>query len=80
VDKNDKQWERALEFLSEIPELNYMTQLVLMLYEDPTADVASDNRFHIELHFSPGLYQFAVIVTDIVTTFMTIVTYLVSCS
>ncbi|XP_031560139.1 inositol hexakisphosphate and diphosphoinositol-pentakisphosphate kinase 2-like [Actinia tenebrosa] len=56
VDKADEQWNRALEFLGEIPELNYMTQLVLMLYEDPTAEVGSDNRFHIELHFSPGAY------------------------
>lgn len=48
------QWNRALEFMSAIPELNYMTQLVLMLYEDPTAEVGAENRFHIELHFSPG--------------------------
>ena len=31
-----------------------MTQLVLMLYEDPEADPLSDHRFHVELHFSPG--------------------------
>lgn len=31
-----------------------MTQLVLMLYEDPKADPLSDHRFHVELHFSPG--------------------------
>ena len=31
-----------------------MTQLVLMLYEDPEADPLSDQRFHVELHFSPG--------------------------
>ena len=31
-----------------------MTQIVLMLYEDPKADPLSDNRFHVELHFSPG--------------------------
>ena len=32
-----------------------MTQIVLMLYEDPQADKTSDKRFHIELHFSPGV-------------------------
>lgn len=32
-----------------------MTQIVLMLYEDPQADKDSDKRFHIELHFSPGV-------------------------
>ena len=25
-----------------------------MLYEDPTAELQSEQRFHIELHFSPG--------------------------
>lgn len=32
-----------------------MTQIVLMLYEDPQADSNSDKRFHLELHFSPGV-------------------------
>lgn len=32
-----------------------MTQVVLMLYEDPQADKNSDKRFHTELHFSPGV-------------------------
>ena len=31
-----------------------MTQLVLLLYEDPKADPLSEHRFHVELHFSPG--------------------------
>jgi hypothetical protein len=26
-----------------------------MLYEDPTKDLSSDERFHVELHFSPGV-------------------------
>ena len=30
-------------------------QVVIMLYEDPTKDPASDERFHVELHFSPGV-------------------------
>ena len=31
-----------------------MTQLMLLLYEDPKADPLSENRFHVEMHFSPG--------------------------
>ena len=50
----DNQWQRAVSFLGEVPELNYMTQIVLLLYEDPKADPLSENRFHVEMHFSPG--------------------------
>lgn len=50
----DKQWQRAMRFLSSVTEYNYMTQLVIMLYEDPNKDPASEERFHVELHFSPG--------------------------
>ena len=32
-----------------------MTQIVIMLYEDPTKDPGSEERFHVELHFSPGV-------------------------
>lgn len=32
-----------------------MSQIVVMLYEDPTKDQLSDERFHVELHFSPGV-------------------------
>lgn len=52
---NDEQWGRAMEYVSIVSELNYMTQIVIMLYEDPTKDVKSDERFHVELHFSPGV-------------------------
>ena len=44
-----------MEYFATVPELNYMTQIVLMLYEDPQADKSSDKRFHLELHFSPGV-------------------------
>ena len=46
---------RALDYVSLVSELNYMTQIVIMLYEDPTKDPGSEERFHIELHFSPGV-------------------------
>ncbi|KAK2498633.1 hypothetical protein MC885_008089 [Smutsia gigantea] len=51
----DKQWQRALAYLSAISELNYMTQIVIMLYEDNTRDPLTEERFHVELHFSPGV-------------------------
>lgn len=54
-DVSDEFWKRTIEYFAGVPELNYMTQIVLMLYEDPQADKNSEKRFHIELHFSPGV-------------------------
>ncbi|XP_064471577.1 inositol hexakisphosphate and diphosphoinositol-pentakisphosphate kinase 2-like isoform X4 [Ornithodoros turicata] len=51
----DEQWHRAMEYVNAVTELNYMTQIVIMLYEDPTKDQFSEERFHVELHFSPGV-------------------------
>lgn len=31
----DDQWRRAMDYLKIVSELNYMTQIVIMLYEDP---------------------------------------------
>ncbi|XP_025833442.1 inositol hexakisphosphate and diphosphoinositol-pentakisphosphate kinase 2 isoform X4 [Agrilus planipennis] len=53
--KKDEQWRRAMEYISMVSELNYMSQVVIMLYEDPTKDPCSEERFHVELHFSPGV-------------------------
>ncbi|XP_076875773.1 inositol hexakisphosphate and diphosphoinositol-pentakisphosphate kinase 2 isoform X3 [Brachyhypopomus gauderio] len=50
----DEQWKRAMDYLRVVSELNYMTQIVIMLYEDPNKDPSSEERFHVELHFSPG--------------------------
>ncbi|XP_014679838.1 PREDICTED: inositol hexakisphosphate and diphosphoinositol-pentakisphosphate kinase 2-like [Priapulus caudatus] len=50
----DEQWQRAMEYVSSVSELNYLTQIVIMLYEDPSKDPQSEHRFHVELHFSPG--------------------------
>lgn len=55
-DDQDEQWKNALNYLNTVPELNYLTQIVIMLYEDPSVDADSDKRFHVELHFSPGAY------------------------
>ncbi|TKR62532.1 hypothetical protein L596_026471 [Steinernema carpocapsae] len=55
---DDKKWQRAMNFLSSVTEFNYMTQVVLMVYEDSRSDSTKTGkeRFHIELLFSPGLY------------------------
>uniref|UniRef100_A0A3P9LJR0 Inositol hexakisphosphate and diphosphoinositol-pentakisphosphate kinase n=1 Tax=Oryzias latipes TaxID=8090 RepID=A0A3P9LJR0_ORYLA len=54
-EENDQQWKQAMEYLSAVNELNYMTQIVIMLYEDNNKDLTSDERFHVEFHFSPGV-------------------------
>ncbi|XP_016516974.1 inositol hexakisphosphate and diphosphoinositol-pentakisphosphate kinase 1 isoform X14 [Poecilia formosa] len=51
----DQQWKQAMDYLSAVTELNYMTQIVIMLYEDNNKDPSSEERFHVELHFSPGV-------------------------
>lgn len=33
-EEKDQQWNRAMDYLSAVSELNYMTQVVIMLYED----------------------------------------------
>ncbi|MFH4977745.1 hypothetical protein AB6A40_004454 [Gnathostoma spinigerum] len=55
---DDKKWQRAMHFLSSVTEFNYMTQVVLMVYEDSRtcSEKQGTDRFHIELLFSPGLY------------------------
>ncbi|XP_053422342.1 inositol hexakisphosphate and diphosphoinositol-pentakisphosphate kinase 2 isoform X9 [Nycticebus coucang] len=53
-ESKDEQWKRAMDYLNVVSELNYMTQIVIMLYEDPNKDLTSEERFHVELHFSPG--------------------------
>ncbi|KAG7468158.1 hypothetical protein MATL_G00139760 [Megalops atlanticus] len=54
-EEKDQQWKRAMDYLSAVTELNYMTQIVIMLYEDNNKDPSSEERFHVELHFSPGV-------------------------
>ncbi|KAL8203578.1 UNVERIFIED_CONTAM: Inositol hexakisphosphate and diphosphoinositol-pentakisphosphate kinase 2 [Gekko kuhli] len=53
-ESKDEQWKRAMDYLNVVSELNYMTQIVIMLYEDPNKELSSEDRFHVELHFSPG--------------------------
>jgi len=39
-----------MEYISAVSELNYLTQIVIMLYEDPTKDMTSEERYK-RLHF-----------------------------
>ncbi|XP_052218982.1 inositol hexakisphosphate and diphosphoinositol-pentakisphosphate kinase 2-like isoform X4 [Dreissena polymorpha] len=52
----DEQWKKAMDFLSTTPELNYMTQINIMMFEDPSKKETSPEKYHVELHFSPGAY------------------------
>ena len=45
-----------MEYIDTVSELNYLTQIVIMLYEDSSEEEDSERRFHVELHFSPGAY------------------------
>ncbi|CAF1164848.1 unnamed protein product [Adineta ricciae] len=53
---SDQQWKRSMDYLDTVSELNYLTQIVIMLYEDSSEEENSEKRFHVELHFSPGAY------------------------
>ena len=41
----DEQWRRATEYVSAVSELSYLSQIIIMLYEDPAKDEESDQRF-----------------------------------
>lgn len=41
--------------MHNIPELNYITQIVFLLFEDLSRPVESDKRYHVKIHFSPGV-------------------------
>ncbi|VDQ02316.1 unnamed protein product [Trichobilharzia regenti] len=32
----DEQWRRAMDYVSSVSEINYLAQIVIMIYEDPT--------------------------------------------
>lgn len=32
----EEQWRKALDFINNTPELNYMTQIIIMMFEDPS--------------------------------------------
>ncbi len=53
---SDGPWARAMDYYGKVSELNYLSQIVIMVYEDPNMPENSEERFHVELHFSPGAY------------------------
>jgi hypothetical protein len=46
--------KRGHEIINQTPELCYLTQVVLRLFEDPKKDIDDPKRFRIEILFSPG--------------------------
>ncbi|KAE9552296.1 hypothetical protein FO519_004482 [Halicephalobus sp. NKZ332] len=52
---DDKKWQRAMNFLSSVTEFNYMTQVVLMVYEDSRSD-SDKNSNPIERQGNPTIF------------------------
>ncbi|XP_065883537.1 inositol hexakisphosphate and diphosphoinositol-pentakisphosphate kinase 2-like isoform X2 [Dysidea avara] len=48
------EWKDAKKLLDSAPELNYMTQIVFLLFENSRAPVDSEERYKVEVHYSPG--------------------------
>jgi len=42
------------ETIDSAPELNYVTQIVFLLFENSQAPKDSKDRYKVEIHFSPG--------------------------
>ncbi|CAB1319051.1 unnamed protein product, partial [Coregonus sp. 'balchen'] len=50
----DDQWKRAMEYLKVVSELNYMTQIVIMLYEDPNKGCEDDKNLPSGFGYRPA--------------------------
>ncbi len=46
---------KALKEINRSPELNYLTQIIFMLFEDTSKDLRAEDRFRVDIHFSPGV-------------------------
>jgi hypothetical protein len=46
--------DQGLRILNSTPELCYLTQIVMRVFEDSRRDIADPKRFRVELLFSPG--------------------------
>lgn len=44
-----------MDTIKKAPELNYMTQIVFMLFEDISKPEDSLDKYHVDIHFSPGI-------------------------
>jgi len=48
------EWNEASKMLGATSELNYMAQIVFLLFEDKQEPEDSEDRFKIEVHFTSG--------------------------
>jgi hypothetical protein len=46
--------ERGIRIINSTPELCYLTQIILRVFEDSSKDIADPRRFRVEIQFSPG--------------------------
>ena len=53
-----------MDAIRKAPELNYMTQIVFMLFEDVNKPEDSLDKYHVDIHFSPGIKGRAELTTD----------------
>lgn len=45
----------GMEGMRNVPELNYLTQIIFLLFEDLSQPEKSDHRYRVFIHFSPGV-------------------------
>ena len=48
------EWSEASKILGATSELNYMAQIVFLLFEDKQEPEDSEDRYKVEVHFTPG--------------------------
>lgn len=53
-DQNPIISKKGQEIIANTPELCYLTQIVLRLFEDPKKELHDKKRFRVEIFFSPG--------------------------
>jgi len=49
------QWTDALDHCSKVSEIDFLSQIVMQMYEDSSKDVSSAERWLVQIHFSPGV-------------------------
>jgi len=62
------EWADAKKLLDSVPELNYMAQIVFLLFENTRAPRDSKDRYKVEIHFSPGAKGREEIIADGLST------------
>ena len=54
VQPSHPEWSEASKLLGATSELNYMAQIVFLLFEDKQEPEDSEDRYKVEVHFTPG--------------------------